>query len=236
MRPDLYAYLTTSPLLWITVTMAVFLAGDWLFRKSGNHLLLNPIVTSVAVLVALLAATGTSYQSYFAGAQFIHFLLGSAIVALAVPLYRQIDNVCRSFSAIAVTLVVGSVVAAASGAAVAWLLGGSPTVLLSIAPKSVTVPIALGISEKIGGIPPLTVVVELLTGIVGNMIGAKVLTLCRVANPTARGFALGMAAHGNGTARAMLESPQSGAFSGLAMVLNGLVTALILPALVALLT
>lgn len=238
MKPDLsplYTYLSTSPLLWTTVTLVVFQAGDWLFRRSGNNPLLNPIVTSVAVLIGVLAVSGTTYQTYFAGAQFIHFLLGSAIVALAVPLYRQVDNIRSSFGAIAVTLLVGSVVAVTSGVGVAWLLGASPSVLLSVAPKSVTVPIAMGISDKIGGIPPLTVVIVLLTGIVGNMFGSAVLNLCRVTNPTARGLAFGVSAHGNGTARAMLESPQSGAFSGLAMVLNGLVTALILPGLVAVL-
>jgi len=237
-KPDLsplYTYLSTSPLLWTTVTLVVFQAGDWLFRRSGNNPLLNPIVTSVAVLIGVLAVSGTTYQTYFAGAQFIHFLLGSAIVALAVPLYRQVDNIRSSFGAIAVTLLVGSVVAVTSGVGVAWLLGASPSVLLSVAPKSVTVPIAMGISDKIGGIPPLTVVIVLLTGIVGNMFGSAVLNLCRVTNPTARGLAFGVSAHGNGTARAMLESPQSGAFSGLAMVLNGLVTALILPGLVAVL-
>jgi predicted murein hydrolase (TIGR00659 family) len=229
---QLWVYLSTTPLLWLTVTLVAFQAGDWLFRRTGNNPLCNPVLLSVAVLVGLLEVSGTQYQAYFGGAQFVHFLLGPATVALAVPLYQQIDAIKRSFTAIAVALVTGSITGIGSAVGIAWLLGGSRSIMLSVAPKSVTTPIAMGISEQIGGLPSLTAIVVILTGIAGAALGAWALDLVKVHDHMARGLAWGVSAHGIGTARAINSNAVAGALAGLGMGLNGLATALLLPALI----
>jgi predicted murein hydrolase (TIGR00659 family) len=239
MRPEhltqLWVYLSTTPLFWLTTTLVAYQCADWLFKRSGSNPLCNPVLISVVLIAVLLTISGTEYQTYFSGAQFVHFLLGPATVALAVPLYRQINAIRKSFLAISVSLISGSVIAILSAIAIAKGLGASQTVVLSLAPKSVTSPIAMGISEQIGGLPSLTAVVVIITGIVGATFGGWVLDRMRVKDEMARGLALGVAAHGIGTARAMHLSPVSGAFAGLAMGLNGLATALLLPALIGLL-
>ena len=232
---QLWVYLSTSPLLWLTVTLLAYQLGVWVFQRFGFSPILNPVLTAVLVLVILLKLTGTEYQAYFKGAQFIHFLLGPATVALAIPLYREVATIRKTFVPILISLVVGSLVAMVSAVGIAWCLGGERVLLLTLAPKSVTTPIAMGISEQIGGLPALTAVAVVLTGITGAVIGDLVLNWMRVHDQTARGMAFGVASHGIGTAHAMQKSRVSGAFSALAMALNGLLTALLLPALVNLL-
>lgn len=234
MTRDLHAiwvYLAASPLLWLTVTLVVYQAGYWLYRKSGFNPLVNPVMIAVVALVAVLKLTGTDYRDYFEGAQFVHFLLGPATVALAVPLYQQLRQLRRSLVAVLVAVSVGSVTAAVSAVAIAWALGASRETLLSLAPKSVTTPIAMGIAEQIGGLPSLTAVLVILTGMTGAMLATWTLNLLRIADWRARGLAVGVAAHGIGTARAILVHPVAGAFAGLAMGLNGVATALLLPLL-----
>jgi predicted murein hydrolase (TIGR00659 family) len=173
--------------------------------------------------------TGTPYTTYFEGAQFVHFLLGPATVALAVPLYAHFGKLRRMALPVLAALLAGSATAAGSAMLLAWALGGTPATLMSLAPKSVTTPIAMGIAEKIGGLPSLTAVLVILTGILGASLGRYVLDLLRIRDHGVRGFAVGVAAHGIGTARAFQVSEEAGAFAGLAMGLNGLATALLLP-------
>lgn len=232
---QLWVYLATTPLLWLTVTLLAYQFGNWLFRRAGFTPLLNPVLTAVLVLVVLLKASGTEYQTYFKGAQFIHFLLGPATVALAIPLYREVQIIRKAFLPIAVSLGIGSLFAVVSAVALAWWLGGERLILLTVAPKSITTPIAMGVSEQIGGLPSLTAVVVVLTGIAGAVLGDLVLDRLRVRDEAARGMAFGVASHGIGTAHAIQKSRTSGAFSALAMALNGLVTALLLPLLLRLL-
>ncbi len=229
---QLWVYLATTPLLWLAVTLIAYQLGAWLFRRLGCSPILNPVLTAVLVLVLLLKLSNTPYQTYFKGAQFIHFLLGPATVALAIPLYREVAMIRKTFWPIACALLIGSLTAIASAAGIAWLLGGERVLLLTLAPKSVTTPIAMGISEQIGGLPSLTAVAVVLTGIIGTVIGDLVLKWARVHDDTARGMAFGIASHGIGTAHAMQQSRIAGAFSALAMALNGLVTALLLPLLI----
>ena len=224
-----WVYLATSPLLWLTATLVAYQAATWLWGRCRMNPLLNPVLVSVVLLIGLLWLTGTDYRTYFDGAQFVHFLLGPATVALAVPLYRQIQAVRRSALAIAVALLTGSFTAAASAMAIAWLLGASHDIVLSLAPKSVTTPIAMGIAEAIGGIPSLTVAMVMLTGITGAVMGPGLLGLLKVKDPRAQGLALGVASHGVGTARALQSSELAGAFASLAMGLNGFATAVALP-------
>ena len=239
MTPQLgeaWVYLAASPLLGLTMTLLAYQGATWLHRRSGGHPLANPVLLAVAVLVALLALTGTSYQTYFDGAQFVHFLLGPATVALAIPLYAQFDRLRRMALPLLGALLVGSLTAALSAVAIGGLLGASEATQLSLAPKSVTTPIAMGIAERIGGLPSLTAILVIATGILGAMGASFIYRALKIEDDAVRGFALGIASHGIGTARAFQESEQAGAFAALAMGLNGLATALLLPLLVSLMT
>ncbi|WP_417720991.1 LrgB family protein [Salipiger sp.] len=226
-----WVYLSASPLFHLTLTLVAFQAASWLFERGGRNPLLNPVLGAVLIVVAVLLVTGTGYGTYFEGAQFVHFLLGPATVSLAVPLYRQWDRVRSSALAVVVSLLCGSLTAILSAVGVAWLAGGSAGILASIAPKSVTAPVAMAIAETLGGVPSLTAVLVIVTGILGAMIGPRVLTLVGVRDWRARGLAIGTASHGIGTARALQVNETAGAFAGLAMGLNALATALLLPIL-----
>ena len=228
---DIWVYLAATPLTGLTITLAAYVAGQWLFRRFNNQPLLNPVLTAVLLLVGLLTLTGVDYQTYFEGAQFVHFLLGPATVALAVPLYRQFDKVRRSALSLTVALLAGSSTAVATAVLVGWATGASREILMSLAPKSVTTPIAMGIAELTGGLPSLTAVLVILTGILGAVVGTTVLRIVGVRDPKATGFAMGLASHGIGTARALELGETQGAFAGLAMGLNGLLTAIALPLL-----
>jgi predicted murein hydrolase (TIGR00659 family) len=228
---EIWVYLAASPLLALTLTLLAYLGGLWLYRRSGQNPLVNPVLIAVVALVGLLFATGTDYRTYFDGAQFVHFLLGPATVALAIPLYRQVQQVKKSLLAIIVAVVGGALTAAGSAVAIAWLLGASRETILSMAPKSVTAPVAMGIAERIGGLPTLTAVVVILTGITGAMTATTVLRLLRIDDQRAGGLAIGVASHGIGTARAFQVGEVAGAFSGLAMGLNALASAILIPLL-----
>ena len=226
---DIWVYLSASPLLHLTLTLAAFQCGTWVYTKSNLNPLLNPVLIAVVLIVAVLLATHTNYQDYFEGAQFVHVLLGPATVALAIPLFRQFDKVRRSAIAIIASVVAGSVTAIASALGVGYVLGASSDALISLAAKSVTAPVAMGISEQLGGLPSLTAVLVIVTGILGAMIGPVILNLIGVKDWPARGLAIGTASHGIGTARALQVNELAGAFSGLAMGLNALATAILLP-------
>lgn len=231
---DTWVYLSASPLFHLTLTLVAYQVANWLFEKGGRNPLLNPVLGAVLMVVAVLLLTETDYGTYFEGAQFVHFLLGPATVALAVPLYRQWHLVRRSALAISVSLICGSLTAIVTAVGVAWALGGSSAILSSVAPKSVTAPVAMAIAEQLGGVPSLTAVLVIVTGIFGAMVGPIVLTLIGVKDWKARGLAIGTASHGIGTARALQTNETAGAFSGLAMGLNAMATALMLPILWAL--
>ena len=231
----IWVYLAASPLLWLGMTLAVYLAGQWLFRRSGGRALFNPVALAIILLVSLLLLTGTPYTTYFSGAQFIHFLLGPATVALAIPLYLHWDRVRRLFLPLLAGLLTGSLTAILSAMGIAWLLGGSRQTLLSLAPKSVTTPVAMGIAEKIGGLPSLTAVMVIVTGVIGAVAAPALLKTLRIQDDAVKGFAIGVAAHGIGTARAFQISSLAGAFAGLAIGLNALLTALLAPLMASLL-
>lgn len=228
---EIWVYLSASPLLGLTVTLLAYQGAYWLYSRLGMNPLANPVAISVALLVGLLWATDTPYPVYFEGAQFVHFLLGPATVALAVPLYAQLPALKKSLFPLLAALFAGSASATISAVGIAALLGASRETLVSLAPKSVTTPIAMGIAEKLGGLPSLTAVLVVCTGIVGAVLARGTLNLLRIEEHSVRGFAVGVAAHGIGTARAFQVSETMGAFAGLAMGLNGLVTAFLVPVL-----
>ncbi|MGL1834788.1 LrgB family protein [Rhodocyclaceae bacterium SMB388] len=232
MSPDIgeiWVYLSTTPLLGLTLTLITYQAAWWLYQKANQHPLLNPVLLAVIMLVSVLTLTGTDYDVYFDGAQFVHFLLGPATVALAIPLYAQWQRLRAMLLPLLLTLVIGSLTAALSAVGVAALLGASRESMMSLAPKSVTTPIAMGIAETLGGLPSLTAVLVIATGILGAVLARFVFQALRIEDHAVRGFAIGLASHGIGTARAFQVSEQAGAFAALAMGLNALVTALTLP-------
>jgi len=227
----IWVYLSASPLLGLTVTLLAYSLAYRLYIHANANPLLNPVVTAVSLLIGFLLLTDISYEAYFEGGQFVHFLLGPATVALAIPLYQQLAKLKRLWLPVLATVVVGVVVGGMSSVGFAWLLGASPQTQVSLAPKSVTAPVAMGISEKIGGLPSLTAVLVVVTGIIGAVIGTKLFDLLRIRDDSVRGIAMGITAHGIGTARAFQVSPEMGAFSGLAMALSAFFSAFILPAL-----
>lgn len=228
---DIWVFLSASPLLGLTLTLVVYHVAVAIQGWLNGHALANPVLLSVACLSILLWLTGTPYATYFDGAQFVHFLLGPATVALAIPLYAQFDRLRRLALPIGLALLVGSLAAAFSAVLIGKLFGASMPTLISLAPKSATTPIAMGIAERLGGLPSLTAVLVILTGILGAVCAAPLFRLMGITDPAVRGFALGVASHGIGTARAFQDSEQAGAFAALAMGLNGLATALLLPLL-----
>lgn len=229
-----WSYLSEGPLLWLALTLAAYAAGDAAWRRSGRKPWVNSVLVAVAILAAILWATRTPYGTYFEGAQFVHFLLGPATVALALPLHDNLARLRRSALPTVAALVAGSATAAGSAVGIAALLGVGPTELASLAPKSATAPVAIGISESIGGAPTLTAVLAILTGITGAVVATPVLDALGIRDWRARGLATGVASHGLGTARAFQVNPTAGAFAGLGMALNAVATAFIAPLVLAL--
>jgi predicted murein hydrolase (TIGR00659 family) len=225
----IWVHLGATPLLWLAATLLAYRFACQIQAWAKFNAMANPVAMSVAILVLVLKATGTPYQTYFDGAQFVHFLLGPATVALAIPLYQQIDKLRRHWLALVAGVLAGGGTAIATAMAIGWVLGASPVTILSLAPKSVTMPIAIGIAGEIGGVPSLTSAFVMLTGILGTVVAPGILDRMNIADDRIRGFALGVAAHGIGTSRAFQHSQEMGAFAGLAMGLSGMLTALILP-------
>jgi predicted murein hydrolase (TIGR00659 family) len=227
----LWVYLLTTPLFWLTATIGAYLIAVAIAKAAGRHPLVNPVAISVALLGALLKLTGADYQTYFNGAQFVHFLLGPATVALAVPLYRNLELVTRNLVPMVAALLIGATVAIASALLVARALGAPHAVLVSLAPKSVTAGVAMAVSETLGGVPSLTAVLVIVTGILGAVIVTPLMNALGITDYAARGFAAGLTSHGIGTARAFAVDPVAGVFAGIAMGLNAVVTPAIIPLL-----
>ncbi|WBU63001.1 LrgB family protein [Paracoccus aerodenitrificans] len=225
----IWSYLASQPLLWLTATLAAYWVGDALFRLAGRNSVANPVLIAVIILATVIMLSGTSYQTYFEGAQFVHFMLGPATVCLALPLYDNLKRVRRALLPVIASLVVGSVTAIVSALAIGELFGLNEVLLASLAPKSTTAPVAIGIAERIGGQPTLTAALVLLTGIFGAIVVTPLLNALKVRDWRARGFAIGVAAHGIGTARAFQVNETAGAFAGIGMGLNAVLTAIIAP-------
>lgn len=227
----LWVYLARTPLLWLTVTVLGYCLCDRISTALKRHPLANPVLSSMVLVGFLVRETGTPYATYFDGAQFIHFLLGPATVALAIPLYQNRQLVLRSVAPMLCALAAGSGSALLSAVYISRWLGATPVVVTSIAPKSVTAAVAMAISTRLGGDPALTAVLVILTGIAGAVLVTPLLNALRVRDKRARGFAAGVAAHGIGTARAFQVDPLAGTFAGIAMGLNALLTAVLVPLL-----
>jgi predicted murein hydrolase (TIGR00659 family) len=227
----IWVYLAATPLLGLTITLLAYLVAQRIYAACRFNPLANPVLIAVAIVVTVLKTSGTSYDIYFDGAQFVHFLLGPATVALALPLYRQLPNLRRLAWPIVVSLAAGSLTAIVSAVSVAALMGASRQTVASLAPKSATTPIAMAVAREIGGVPSLTAVLVISTGVFGAVAARGILNVLKVKDVEARGFALGVASHGIGTARAFQVSEEMGAFAGLGMGLNGVFTAFVVPLL-----
>ena len=227
--------LADSSLPWLTLTLLAYLAAVWLYQKSGNSPYLIPVLPSVVLVVAVLLLTGTPYPVYFDHVQALYFLIGPATVALAVPLYGQLHSIRTMWRPLGAALLVGSSAAIVSAVLVAWALGGSLETILSLAPKSASMPFALPVAERLGGLASLAAVAVAITGILGAVVARPVLNALGIENHAVRGFAVGLTAHAIGTARALQVSETAGAFSALAMGLNGIATAVLVPLFIAML-
>jgi len=226
---EIWSYLARGPLVWLTLTLVAYVVADALSAVAGRAPLANPVLIAVILLALTLWGTGTPYAVYFEGAQFVHFLLGPATVALAVPLYLEGARLRRAVLPVLAGLAVGSVVAVVSALWIARALGVGAETLAALAPKSTTAPVAIGIAQSLGGSPTLAAVLVLLTGVVGAIVATPLLNALGVRDWRARGLATGVAAHGIGTARAFQVHPQAGAFAGIGMGLNAILTALLAP-------
>jgi len=224
------ADLTVEPLFGIVVTLGVYLLAQRLYMKLRTPLL-TPVAVAIVVIIALLRGFDIPFDHYKQGGSYILFLLGPSVVALALPLYNRRAEIYARRGPILAGVVAGSLTSIVTAGGLAWLLGGSETVVRSMAPKSVTTPIAIGIAEKIGGLPELTAPIVVLTGCLGAIIGPEFCRLIGIRTPAAAGLAVGTAAHGIGTARMLEVDRLAGAVAGLAIGLNGLITAFLLPLL-----
>ena len=218
----------------IALTFVVYVAAQILQRRTGISFL-NPILITIAVLICILMSAGVDYDTYAEGGEYIDFWLKPAVVALGVPLYRQLEAIKKQLLPILLAELAGCIVGVVSVVVVAQLLGASKEVILSLAPKSLTTPIAMEIAQTVGGIPALTAAVVVCTGIFGGMAGFKMMKYSRVKSPIAQGLSMGTAAHAVGTSAAMDVGYRYGAFSSLGLTLNGLFTALLTPLILSLL-
>lgn len=223
--------LASTPLVYLGLTCAVYVAAAEISRRTGNHPLCNPVLVSVCCLIAVLWLTRVDYQHYFARVQLIHFLLGPATVALAVPLFRHRQKVRKAALPIMGGVICGSAAGVLTALGICFAAGMELTMTASLSTKSITAPVAMGIVEHVGGVPSLAAVFAVLTGMVGAAFGPWLLNTFRVRAPMQRGLAMGVASHGQGTARILQESEEAGAFAGLAMGLVALVMAILLPLL-----
>jgi putative effector of murein hydrolase len=217
--------------LWLTLTVAAFAVGQAVQRLCRKSPIANPVLIAIVLIVAVLRITGTPYSEYFAGAQFINFLLGPATVALAVPLALNAEHIRRSWRGLGLALLAGSITSTVSGVVIVWLLDGGRDVALSMAPKAVTTPIAMAVSQEVGGVPALTAALAIAGGIVAAVIGQTVLRWFRIDDWRSHGLAAGVAGSGIAAAQVAPLNGLAAAFAAIGIGLNGLVTALVVPLL-----
>lgn len=231
--PEIWVYLTGSPLTALFATLFAYWVGLTLYRRSNQHPLANPVLVAVVLLASFLKVTGWTYQQYFQGAQFVHFLLGTATVALAIPVYEGLQalrgRALKTLILLVSALLVGAGLSIASAIGTAHLLGAQQEIIMSMWAKSVTAPIAMGVSEQLGASPTLTALFAIVTGIIGATVGTWLYNSLGLKRWWVRGFVMGLAAHGIGTARAFGVHPEAGQFASLGMGLHGVLGAVIIP-------
>ena len=230
---ELWVYLSATPLFGLTATLVVYVVAQAAYTRLEQAPWANPVLWTVVFLATGLLLTGVPYPTYFAGAQFIHFLLGPAVVALGWPLWQRRSELRQRWGRLLIAALAGGVTASGSALLMGWAFSLPSEVTLSLVPKSVTAPVAMGIAEQIGGIPALAAVFAVMTGLVGALSGKYLFNALRIptdsAGWAARGFALGTAAHGIGAARALHVDADAGAYAGLALGLQVVLASALLP-------
>jgi len=226
---EIWVYLSGSPLFALFITLAAYQIGLWVYKSTKQNPLANPVAIAIILVATVIQSIDMPYSSYFEGAQFIHFLLGSATVSLAIPIYRGLSSLkCRSIPLI-FSLIAGGLVSIFSAVNIASLLGAGSSITGAMYPKSVTAPIAMGIAERIGVSPTLTAIFAVATGILGAILAPFVLNALGMKEWWQRGFAIGIGAHGIGTSRAFSIHPEAGTYASLAMGMNGVISAVAIP-------
>lgn len=225
---DMLRSMGGQPLLWLTVTLLVFAAADAVSVRAGRHPLCHPILLATPVLIALLLLTDTPYPTYANATWMLTFLLGPTTVALAIPLWRNLALMRPMWKPLLAALAAGTLTAAASAVGIAYLFGAPAEILASLAPRATTTPVAMALALQLGGIPSLAALIAVSSGLFGAMIGRPLLNAMRIADYRARGFAIGVAAHGIGTARAFQVSDVAGSFAGVGMATSAAMTSLLL--------
>ncbi len=217
-----------NPVFYITLTIAAYYAGLKIQQKT-KWVLMNPILIAMLLVIGFLLVFKIDYKTYHENSKIIDFLLQPAIVCLALPLYYQLKRIRQQWFIILTSSVVGSITGVLSVVLISWLMGAPREIIMSLAPKSITTPIAMDVSNVIGGIPSLTACIVMVTGIFGSVFGYMIMHYTWVRNPIAQGFSLGMACHVVGTSRSMEISENYGAFSTVGLIINGICTALLAP-------
>jgi putative effector of murein hydrolase len=241
MRPDLpniheiWVYLSGSPLLALILTLAAYQVGVMIYERTQLNPLANPVLIAVTLIALSITALDMPYATYFEGAQFVHFLLGTATVSLAVPIYQALPSLRGRVLPLVAALIGGGVTSIVSAVSIARLLGADEAIVGAMVVKSITAPIGMGVAERIGASPTLTAVFAVTTGILGAALARFVLDALRCREWWQRGFAIGVASHGIGTSRAFSVNPEAGTYAGLAMGLHGVIGAVAIPWGVALL-
>ena len=226
---ELWIYLASTPLFGLTATVVTYVVAQAVYERLGQAPLANPVLWSVVIIGATLLLTGTPYPSYFSGAQFIHVLLGPAVVALAWPLWQRRGELRSRGLRLMAAGLVGSAAAVGTAVALGLALDLPGDVIRSLVPKSVTAPVAMGLADRLGGVPALAAVFAVLTGMVGALSAKALFDALRIRDWSIRGFALGTTSHGLGAARAMQVHPDAGAYAGLALALQVLMASLWMP-------
>lgn len=228
---EIWVYLSGSPLLALFITLASYQIGLFVYEKSKQNPIANPVAITVILVAFFIQIIDMPYDTYFKGAQFIHFLLGSATVSLAIPIYRGLSSLRKRSFPLLASLLVGGGVSIVSAVGIASILGADKTIIGAMYSKSVTAPIAMGIAERIGTSPILTAIFAVITGILGSILAPYVLNSIGMKEWWQRGFAIGVGAHGIGTSRAFSVHQEAGTYASLAMGMHGIVGAVAIPAL-----
>jgi len=226
---DIWVYLSGDPLFALVITLATYQSGYLLYVKSNRNPLLNPVAISVVFTCIIIQLLDMPYAKYFEGAQFVHFLLGTATVALAIPIYHGFKTMGHKILPIILAMIIGSSASVLSAVFITKLMGAGDTIVGSMYAKSVTAPIAMGIAERIGVSPTLTAVFTVITGMLGAMLAPFILNSLNIQRWWIRGTAIGVGAHGLGITRAFSVNEEAGVYASMAMGLNGVISAIALP-------
>ncbi len=225
----LLSYVSSTPLTWLILTISAYKVGVFVYEKMGKNALFQPMIIALLLILPVVIYAKIPFQTYFQSLHFLHFFLGPATVALALPLYKNITYIKAYFVPITITLFVGGLLAILSAVGILYLFGASHATMLSMTTKSITTPIGIIVAQDIGAIVSLSIGFIAITGLLGVLFGNVVFKWLNIKSDAAKGFSLGLVAHALGTSSAVEISENAAAFAALAMGLSGVLTAILLP-------